>query len=106
MSGMQARVTVLFETGAPVELQLDGAEVLSFEAARRWLDEQFVKHGCEPMRGSGKVLIADKVLAVAAALGPQGLADPAVGLDYARATVGALSKALVKVDVPRLSVSY
>jgi len=103
---MQARVTVLFETGAPVEVQLDGAEVLSFEAARRWLDDQFVRLGCEPLRGSGKVLLADKLIQVAAAAGPGGFADEAWALDYARAAAGALSKALIKVDVPRQAVSY
>ena len=95
---MQARITVLFETGAPVELQLDGAEVLSFEAARRWLDEQFVRLECEPLRGSGKVLLADKLIQVAASAGPAGFADAAWALDYARAASGALSKALVRPE--------
>jgi hypothetical protein len=103
---MQARITVIFETGAPIELQLDSAEVLNFEAARRWLDEQFVRFECEPLRGSGKVLLADKIIQVAAAMGPAGFADAAWALDYARAAAGALSKALIKVDVPRLAVSY
>ncbi|HEV6964548.1 MULTISPECIES: hypothetical protein [Roseateles] len=103
---MQARITVIFETGAPIELQLDSAEVLNFEAARRWLDEQFVRLECEPLRGSGKILLADKIIQVAAAMGPAAFADPAWALDYARATAGALSKALIKVDVPRLAVSY
>ena len=103
---MQARITVIFETGAPVELQLDGAEVLSYDAARRWLDEQFVRLECEPLRGSGKVLLADKLIQVAAGAGPAGFADAAWALDYARAAAGSLSKALIKVDVPRLAVSY
>ncbi|MFG6463104.1 hypothetical protein ACG04Q_16140 [Roseateles sp. DXS20W] len=103
---MQARITVLFETGSPIDLQLDGAEVLGFEAARRWLDDQFVALECEPLRGSGKVLLADKLIQVAAAAGPAGFADAAWALDYARAATGALSKALVKVDVPRQAVSY
>ncbi|MBI3350441.1 MAG: hypothetical protein HY020_24990 [Burkholderiales bacterium] len=103
---MQARITVIFETGAPVELQLDGAEVLSFEAARRWLDDQFVRLECEPLRGSGKVLLADKLIQVAAGAGPAGFADAAWALDFARAAAGSLSKALIKVDVPRLAVSY
>ncbi len=103
---MQSRITVLFDTGAPVELRLDGAEVLGFEAARRWLDDQFVALGCEPLRSSGKVLLADKLIQVAAAAGPAGFADAAWALDYARAATGALSKALVKVDVPRQAVSY
>jgi hypothetical protein len=103
---MQARITVIFATGAPVDLQLDGAEVLNFEAARRWLDDNFVRLECEPLRGSGKVLLADKLVGIALAAGPAAFADPAWALDYARAAAGALSKALIKVDVPRLAVSY
>ena len=103
---MQARITVIFQTGAPVDIQLDGTEVLSFEAAHRWLDENFVRLECEPLRGSGKVLLADKLVGIAQAAGPAAFADPAWALDYARAAAGALSKALIKVDVPRLAVSY
>lgn len=103
---MQARITVIFATGAPVDLQLDGAEVLSYEAARRWLDENFVRLECEPLRGSGKVLLADKLVGIALAAGPAAFADEAWALDYARAAAGALSKALIKVDVARLAVSY
>jgi len=103
---MRSEVKVVFDVNEQVDLVVDASEVLSYDAARRWLDEQFVKHGCEPMRGSGKVLIADKILAVANAVGPQALRDPAFGLDYARAASGALSKALLKVDIPKLSVSY
>jgi len=103
---MRSEVKVVFDADEQVDLVVDASEVLSYEAARQWLDEQFVKHACEPMRGSGKVLIADKILAVANAVGPQALRDPAFGLDYARAASGALSKALLKVDIPKLSVSY
>lgn len=103
---MQARITVVFETGSPVDLQLDSAEVLGFEAARRWLDDQFVALECEPLRGSGKVLLADKLIQVAAGAGPAGFADAAWALDYARAAAGALSKALIRVDVPQQAVSY
>ncbi len=103
---MRSEVKVVFSADQEFNLVVDAAEVLSFDAARQWLDEQFVKNGCEPMRGSGKVLIADKILAVAAAAGPAAFADAAWSLDYARAASGALSKALLKVDVPRLSLSY
>ena len=103
---MQARITVVFASGAPVDIQLDGAEVLNFEAARRWLDDNFVRLECEPLRGSGKVLLADKLIGIALAAGPAAFVDEAWALDYARAAAGALSKALIKVDVPRLAVSY
>ena len=33
--------------------------------ARRWLDDEFTRLDCEPLRASGKVLLADKVLTVA-----------------------------------------
>jgi len=103
---MQAQITVVFASGSPVEIQLDGAEVLGFDAARAWLDENFVRLECEPLRGSGKVLLADKLVCIAQAAGPSAFADDAWALDYARAAAGALSKALIKVDVPRLAVSY
>ncbi len=103
---MRSEIKVVFAPGDELDLVVDSGEVLSFEAARKWLDEQFVQLQCEPLRGSGKVLIADKILAVAAALGPAAFKDPALALDYARAASGALSKALVRVDLPRSSVSY
>ena len=103
---MRSEVKIVFGPGQEVDLVVDAGEVLSFDAARAWLDEQYVRNGCEPMRGSGKVLIADKILGVAAAVGPQAFDDAAFALDYARAASGALSKALLRVDIPRLSVSY
>lgn len=103
---MRSEVKVVFGPGEEFDLVVDAGEVLTFEAARRWLDEQFVRHECEPIRGSGKVLIADKILGVAAAVGPAAFADEAFALDYARAASGALSKALVRVDVPKQSLSY
>ena len=39
------------------------AQGMTSEEARRWLDEQFVANECEPLRATGKVLTADKVLA-------------------------------------------
>ena len=103
---MRSEVKVVFGPGQEIDLVVDANEVLGFDAARRWLDDQFVKHECEPMRGSGKVLIADKILGVAAAAGPAAFDDPAFALDYARAASGALSKALLRVDIPKLSLSY
>ncbi|MDC8785441.1 hypothetical protein [Roseateles koreensis] len=103
---MHSSVKVVFSPAQEFDLHVDASEVLSFEAARRWLDEQFVKHECEPMRGSGKVLIADKIVSVAAAVGPAAFADPAFALDYARAASGALSKALLRVDVAKHAISY
>jgi hypothetical protein len=103
---MRSEVKIVFGPGQEIDLVVDGSEVLNFDAARQWLDEQFVQNGCEPMRGAGKVLIADKILGVAAAVGPDAFKDAAFALDYARAACGALSKALLRVDIPTLSLSY
>ena len=54
------------------------APVLAPDVARRWLDDEFVANDCEPLRASGKVLIADKVLVLATTVGEQRFAaDPA-----------------------------
>jgi len=103
---MRSEVKIVFGPGREVELVVDANEVLSFDAARAWLDEQFLKNGCEPIRGAGKVLIADKILGVAAAVGPAAFDDAAFALDYARAASGALSKALLRVDIPSRTLSY
>lgn len=103
---MRSEVKVVFSPLQQFDLVVDAEEVLSFEAARKWLDEQYVKNECEPMRGSGKVLLADKILGVAAAVGPAAFTDPAWAMDYARATSGALSKALLRVDVAKRTLSY
>jgi hypothetical protein len=77
------------------------------EHARRWLDERFIAMECEPLRASGKLLTADKVLAVAQALGPQRLnEDEALRLDFARAITAALNRPIVGVDVAGLAVSF
>ena len=103
---MRSEVKVVFSPLQQFDLVVDAEEVLSFEAARKWLDEQYVKNECEPMRGSGKVLLADKILGVAAAVGPAAFTDPAWAMDYARATSGALSKAVLRVDVAQRTLSY
>ena len=35
------------------------------DVARWWLDDQFIQMGCEPLRPTGKLLTADKVVVVA-----------------------------------------
>lgn len=76
------------------------------DEARRWLDEQFIANECEPLRASGKVLTADKVMALATTVGPQRFADGAWALAFARATLGALGRPMVKVDVDAGAISY
>lgn len=103
---MRSEVTVTFENQPLVHIDLHDAAPLPSEAARRWLDEQFTQMGCEPLRPTGKLLTADKVVVVAEAAGPQKFADAAWALDFARAVTAALGKPLVNIDVPSLSISY
>ena len=77
------------------------------DEARRWLDEQFVANDCEPLRPSGKVLTADKVLALADGVGPERFESDAVFRDaFARAVVAALGQAVVRVDVPARTLTF
>lgn len=101
---MRKEVIVSFSPGQEIGIALDSQDDLSFEASRAWLDQQFLEHGCEPVRGSGKVLVLDKILAVAMAMGASGFQDTEWSRQYARATSGALSRDQVYVDVARLTV--
>jgi hypothetical protein len=77
------------------------------DQARRWLDEQFVANECEPLRASGKVLIADKVLALAATVGDKRFTDDTAWAHaFARAVVDALARPVVRVDVSAGAITF
>ena len=105
---MRQEVIVHFGPGGRFELVLPAGETLPApDEGRRWLDEQFVANDCEPLRASGKVLIADKVLVLATTVGERRFADDAAWAQaYARATLGALARPVVRVDVAGGAVSY
>lgn len=103
---MRQEVLVAFARGHEVEIPVHEAAMAPDEA-RRWLDEQFLANDCEPLRPSGKVLTADKVLALAGAVGPQRFADDAAFRDaFAHAVVAALGKPVVRVDVDAGAVTF
>jgi len=104
---MRATVRISF---GPAEVIASLAETdrhWSAEEGRRWLDEQFTAHDCEPLRAMGKVLTSDKLLALAAAIGHDAMvADEALRLDFARAAVAVLAREMVHVDVDASRVSF
>jgi hypothetical protein len=104
---MRSNLSIVFGAGE-VSVDLPAAEaVCSADDARRWLDDQFIANDCEPMRASGKVLIADKLLAIANAIGQRGFEqDEALRLAFARAAMAALSRSVVRIDVEARTVSY
>ena len=88
------------------EIQLECHDPMPFDAARMWLDQEFARLEAAPLRATGKILFSDKLLAVAQAADAKGFADPAWAAQFARAAVGALDKALIRVDIPDATVGY
>ena len=103
---MHSEVSVTLAANQEFRFDLSSAEPMSQEPARRWLDDQFISLDCEPLRASGKVLLADKVLTVAHAAGPARMADAEWSLTFARAASAALAKPIVRVDVPAMTVTF
>lgn len=103
---MRSEVTVTFEGKDPFQIELSREEPMAADAARAWFDRQFTEFACEPLRATGKVLTADKVVVVAEAAGPAKFADPRWARDFGRAARAALGKDVVHVDVKSLSISY
>ena len=103
---MHSEVSVTVDRNQEFRFDLEGHEPMPSDVARRWLDDEVTRLECEPLRASGKVLLADKVLTVARAAGPVLLADPDWFQKFARATHGALAKAIVRIDLPSMAISY
>jgi hypothetical protein len=106
---MRSQVTVSWGESSRYRFDLEEVQPMPHEQARVWLDEQFTLLECEPIRLSGKVLTADKALAVA-----QGAGEPRFreavhkewASSYARAVSAALAKPVVRVDLVTMSVGY
>jgi hypothetical protein len=103
---MRSEVSVRLSGQQEFRFGLEGASPMGHEEGRRWLDHQFTTLDCEPLRASGKVLLADKVLTVARAAGERLMRDPVWSRDFARATAAALARPVVQVDVPGMAVTF
>jgi hypothetical protein len=103
---MRSEVSVTFRDSPPVRIDLHEVQPMPHDEARKWLDEQFTQMGCEPLRATGKLLTADKVVVIAQAAGPAKFAEAQWAQAFARAASAALAKPLVQIDVDTLSISY
>jgi hypothetical protein len=103
---MRSEVSITFKDRPPVRIDLDDLRPMPNDEARAWLDQQFTQMDCEPLRPTGKLLTADKVVVVAQAAGSDKFADAAWAQAFARAASAALAKPMVHVDVVALSISY
>jgi hypothetical protein len=106
---MRSQVTVTWGETATYRFDLDDASPMPHDQARVWLDSQFTVFECEPIRLTGKVLTADKVLSVAQAAGQERFRDAdhrEWAESFARATSAALAKPTVTVDLATMSLGY
>ncbi|MBC7598831.1 MAG: hypothetical protein H7238_07405 [Polaromonas sp.] len=103
---MRSEVTVTFPNTPPLHLDLNEVQPMPHDVARLWLDEQFTLMDCEPLRPTGKLLTAEKVLVVAQAAGPQQFADAAWAQAFARAASAALARPLIHIDVAAMGITY
>ena len=105
---MRNEVIVVLDQEREYHMATESLAPLSPEDGRKWLDEQFVSLDCEPLRATGKVLLADKLVVVAReARHHAQLFDSEQWRNaYAAAAQAVLSKGLIRVDVPAMSISY
>ncbi len=103
---MRSEITVKLADGAELRFDLDEVQPMPHDVARWWLDDQFTRLGCEPLRPTGKVLTADKVLCVAQAAGAKLFADAKWAGEFSRATSAALAKPVVRLDVAAMAITY
>jgi hypothetical protein len=103
---MRSQVSVTFKDTTPVRVELGPEQALDREVARKWLDDQFTEMECEPLRATGKLLMADRVVVVAQAAGPTKFADPAWALAFAQSASAVLGKQVINVDADALSITY
>ena len=103
---MRSEVIVQLDARQEFRISLDALTPMAADAARQWLDQQFVALECEPIRATGKLLSADRVLCVAQAAGAARLADSTWANDFARAASASLGRPALRVDVAAMTVTY
>jgi hypothetical protein len=103
---MRSQVRVLLDKGVEFTFNVNEEAPMASDVARQWLDGQFTELDCEPLRASGKVLTADKVLVVTQAAGAALLGDAVWAASYTQAVNAALGKPMIQVDVPNMTITY
>ena len=103
---MRNQVVVILGKGAEYPFNVDESAALAPDLARTWLDAQFTRLDCEPLRASGKVLTADKILRIAEAAGAEHFSNPVWAAEFVQAVHASLAKHMVRIDVPALAVTY
>ncbi len=103
---MRSEVIVQLDAGQEFRISLDALTPMPPDLARVWLDQQFVALECEPIRATGKLLSADRVLCVAQGAGAGRLADRAWANEFARAASASLGRPSLRIDVSTMTITY
>ena len=103
---MRSQILVLLNNGVEFHFHVEEGPPMPHDVARAWLDAQFTALDCEPLRASGKVLTADKVLRVTEAAGASWFENPKWSAEYVKAVHGALKKPMIRVDVPAMAITF
>ncbi|AUL48888.1 hypothetical protein BBB39_20210 [Bordetella trematum] len=105
---MRSEVTIIFDARRSLDfsVHVEPSQQAGM-AARDWFDSTWEMLGCEPLRPSGKVLLLDKIMGVADALGHDTLSsDERRGREFAENAALALDRPRITVDLPGLTVGY
>jgi len=105
---MRSDMTVIFDERRTVDVSVDIEPSPGHAAqAREWFNSAWEALGCEPLRPSGKVLLLDKIMGVADALGYEVLKENhAKAREFATQAAYALERTRITVDLPGLTVGY
>lgn len=105
---MRSDVTVIFDPRHKLDFSVEvTTSPQAADAARDWFDSAWEMLGCEPLRPSGKVLLLDKIMGVADALGYDTLStDTKESREFAEQAALALGRPRITVDLPGLTVGY
>lgn len=105
---MSSNVIIVFNGHQSLEIPVGAVPDKDLApAARDWFEQRWASLGCEPLRVSGKVLLLDKIMGVADALGYSAFrSQPDLAAEFAGHAVHALGKPRVTVDLPGLAIVY
>jgi hypothetical protein len=105
---MDHHITVHFPNEQEYEFHVSDGEhaVVTWEHAQAWIDEEYVNTRYQTTHPVGTAALADKVLRIAMAYGPQPFANnTAWAKAFARCTGRAIGKIKIRVDIANQSVA-
>jgi hypothetical protein len=104
---MNHHIVVSFGDDREYEFELRDADTanMTWEAAQRWIDEEYVKTGQEAARPVGTVLLSEKILCIAKAHGPRAFATNGEwAICFARCAGKAIGRISITLDAGRHTV--